>query len=107
MSMFDGKLDRLICEFGDVWSTDEYRFRQSLSTVLKDDGSISLMVRANGRSEEFLLVDSETWDRSVKAAVRASRAGSNYATRFFLWHWLEETNQLSLFKNKLKEITNA
>lgn len=107
MSMFDRHIDRLVCNFGDEWGSPEHKFRSSFSPVLKDDGSIDLIARADGRSKTFLNVSAQQWDRCIKKPVSASRQGSSYATRFFAFHWLEETNQLHLFFNTLKELQNA
>lgn len=106
MTMFDGKLSRLINDFGDGWATPEYKFRQHLHLNVGDT-FVDLACRASGDMKEFLRIPRATWDRCVYDAVRSSRAGGSYATRFFLWHWLEETNQLQLFFNKLKEMQNA
>lgn len=107
MSMFNGKLERLISEFGESWGTRQNTFRGAFGMQLVNDNTIGLYAKANGRMEEFLRVPIEQWDRCIKEAVRSSRTSTSYATRFFAWHWLEETNQLELFFNKLKEIQNA
>jgi hypothetical protein len=107
MSIFNGRLDRLICEFGETWGSRQNTFRSCFNPVLHNDESIGFNVKCNGRSEEFLRIPGEQYDRCIKEAVRSSRVSGSYAGRFFVWHWLEETNQLELFFNKLKEIQNA
>ena len=107
MSMFDRHIDRLVCNFGESWGSPEHKFRSSFSPVLKDDGTVDLLARINGRSKAFLNISAEQHSRCIRKPVEASRQGSTYATRFFAYHWLEETNQLQLFFNTLKELENA
>jgi hypothetical protein len=108
MSMFDNKVARLISDFGDGWNTPEHKFRQHFaSTTDSHDDSFVMYCRANGRAEEFLRISKDEYERCIRLPVQTARQGSNYSTRFFVWHWLEETNQLSKFFNKLKELQNA
>lgn len=107
MSIFNRKLEVLIAEFGEQWGTRQNTFRSAFGLQVINDDAVGLYAKANGRMEEFLRMPVEQWDRCIKEAVRSSRASSSYANRFFVWHWLEETNQLELFFNKLKEIQNA
>lgn len=107
MTIFNNKLERLICDFGEQWGSRQNTFRSCFGLLVHNDESIGLYAKANGRSLEFLRMPLAQWDRCIKEAVRSSRVSSSYANRFFVWHWLDETNQLELFFNKLKEIQNA
>lgn len=107
MTIFNRKLEQLISDFGETWGSRQNTFRSCFGLLVNDDESIGLHAKANGRSLEFLRMPLDQWDRCIKEAVRSSRVSSSYGNRFFVWHWLEETNQLDLFFNKLKEIQNA
>lgn len=108
MSMFDNKIGRLIADFGEVWNTPEQTFRHSASfSTDSTDDSFVMSCRANGQSQEFLRISREEYERCIRLPVQAARQGSSYSIRFFAWHWLEETNQLSKFFNTLKELQNA
>lgn len=107
MTMFDPRVAAVLDDFGTNWGTPEHKFRQYASFSMQDDGSISLRVRCNGHEKEFLRMPHDQYERCIRLPVQATRQGSNYSTRFFAWHWLEETNQLDLFFNKVKELQNA
>jgi len=107
MSIFNRKLEQLISEFGETWGTRQSTFRGAFSLQVINDDAVGLYAKANGLMGEFLRMSLDDYERCIKEAVRSSRASSSYANRFFVWHWLEETNQLELFFNKLKELQNA
>lgn len=108
MTMFDNKVGRLIADFGEVWHSPENKFRQySGFGFSADEQSFIFYCKANGASQEYLRISKDEYERCIRLPVQTARQGSNYSTRFFAWHWLEETNQLSKFFNKLKELQNA
>jgi len=107
MTMFDPRVGAVLDDFGTNWGTPEYKFRQYASFSMTDDGGIVFRIRANGHEKEYLRMSQEQYERCIRLPVQATRQGSNYSTRFFAWHWLEETNQLDLFFNTLKEMQNA
>jgi hypothetical protein len=108
MTMFDHRAANVIGNFGDEYNTPEYKFRQHASFTLSPDEEHYLFyARANGQSKEFLRISKAEYERCIRLPVQTARQGGSYSTRFFAWHWLEETNQLDLFFNTLKELQNA
>lgn len=106
MSMFDNAMSRSVSDFIDTYDTREHDFKRSVG-VTADSGDISLVVKWDGRTKEFLRISMETYEEAIRLPVQCSRISSALAQKFFLWHWLEEQNKLDLFFNTLKEMKNA
>jgi len=105
--MFDRSLEKMICEFGSNYYTPEHKFKSCVAITTDRENNIVCMARVNGREKTFLTLTEDEYAKRIRNPVRASRVGTNYGNRFFLWHWLEETKQTHLFFNSLKELTNA
>lgn len=107
MTMFDSRVAAVIDNFGCNWGTPEHKFRQYHSLGMTDEGDVVFRCRTNGQEKEYLRISQEQYEKCIRLPVQTARQGSTSGNRFFAWHWLEETNQLSKFFNTLKEMQNA
>jgi hypothetical protein len=108
MSMFDSGLSRKLNDFpydGNMNVNAFYQYANIAAT--DDDNFVSMVIRFNGRNNEFLRMTRVDYENAIRLPVQCTRQGNNVAQKFFMWHWLEEQNKLNLFFNKLKELQNA
>lgn len=109
MSMFDNRMQRWISNWYDDYSPKPQLFRNSIKTRVNGDGSVSIGFyhQRTGSFVEFVKMDEPQWQSIIATPGSRSRAGGTAATRFFLYHWLEETNKLDTFINYVKESQHA
>lgn len=108
MSMFDSRLNSRISDWGIDWGTPERSFKSQLAVENTTDGEVRLYARPSGGSaREVCRISQADWNSGVLAPAAATRNAGSHATRFFLYHWMEERNMLSNFFNTLNGVSNA
>lgn len=107
MTMFNGKMEQLMCALSESWDDDKRFFRSALHISLAPDESIILSANVNGQRKEFLRASHQEWESAVRKPTQCARHGSTLGNRFFVWHWLEEQNKLKPYINLIKEMRNA
>jgi hypothetical protein len=108
MSMFDSRLQSRISDWGTDWGSPERIFKSQLAVENTTDGEVRVYARPSGSSaREVCRISQAEWNAGVLAPASATRNTGSHATRFFLYHWMEERNMLSKFFNTLNGVSNA
>lgn len=108
MSMFDHRLQSRISDWGSDWGTPERLFKNHLAVENTTDGEVRVYARpSGGTAREVCRIPQADWNSSVLSPAAATRNASSGATRFFLYHLMEERNMLSNFFNTLNGVSNA
>lgn len=107
MSMFDNRLQKWINQWADAWQGDPHTFRSKIIVMTDNDETAFGTRDRNGSFKEFMRMSDQEWDDIVRQPALRSRASSNVAARFFLYHWLEEQAKLKPFIQFIKEYHNA